>query len=527
MATGVTPQVAPGETLSEGTGSVTAGGASAPRDPRTGRASTAQAPAPGTSPAGPAPAGLARLFDRAYWTTPRRVRALTAAALAALLLFAGVGYTVLSGARNSVDAIGHHAAPQAERASDLYFALSDLDAQAANLLLVGADEADFAKRKAVMDAYDQRRAQADADLEQATEALSGDPAGRKAVQGELDALGQYEALVARSDLQESTAKSLPGKPAADALYSYQQATDLLRSQLLPDADQVANANAATVESSYTSQRGDLGSGWWWLLVTGLLALVLLAALQRTLTVRYRRLISPPLIAALLLAVIGLGYGLSLASGTSDRLHTAKVDAYDSVIALSRAKAVAYDSNADESRWLSDPSRAATYSQAFFDKSQQIVQLDHTDQAGYLAALTRAVSAHQASPSNVGFGGFLGDEEHNITFPGERQAADQVLREFQTYQQDDRQIRALQGQGRLTDAIAFDTGTAVGQSDGDFAKLSDAFDQVIAINQHAFDQAVQQSDDDLGATATIACALLLAGALALTVLAVRPRLREYR
>lgn len=527
MATGVTPQVAPGEIRSERTGSVTAGGASAPRAPRTGRSSNAGAPAPRTAAAGPAPAGLARLFHRAFWTTPRRVRALTAAALAALLLFAGVGYTVLSGARDSVDAIGHHAAPQAERASDLYFALGDLDAQAANLLLVGADEADFAKRKAVEDTYDQRRSQADTDLEQATEALSGDAAGRKAVQDELDALGQYEALVARSDLQETTAKALPGKPSADALSSYQQATDLLRSQLLPDADQVANANAAVVTSSYTSQRSALGSGWWWLLGTGLLALGLLGALQRTLAVRYRRLISPPLVAALLLGAVGLGYVLSLVSDTGDRLHTAKADAYDSVIALSRAKAVAYDSNADESRWLSDPSRAGSYAQAFFDKSQQVVQLDHTDPAGYLTALTRAVGAHQASAATVGFGGFLGDEERNITFPGEQQAADQVLSEFRTYQQDDHQIRVLQGQGRLADAIAFDTGTAVGQSDGDFSKLSDAFDQVIAINQNAFDRAVRQSDDALGAGAATVCALLLAGALALTVLAVRPRLREYR
>ncbi|WP_329564891.1 hypothetical protein [Kitasatospora sp. NBC_01266] len=494
---------------------------------RTSSVATKGASASRTSPARPAPTGFGRLRTRAYWTTPRRVRALTAAALAAVLLFAGVAFTVLSGARDSVDAIGHHSAPQAERASDLYFALSDLDAQAANLLLVGADEADFAKRKAIQDTYDQRRSQADADLEQATEALSGDPAGRQAVQAELDGLGQYEALVARSDLQESNAESLPGKPSPDALSSYQQATDLLRSQLLPNADLVANANAAKVGGTYTSQRADLDSGWWWLLVTGLLALAALGALQRTLTVRYRRLISPPLVAALLVTVIGLGYGLSLVSGTEDRLHNAKANAYDSVIALSRAKAVAYDSNADESRWLSDPSRADTYQQSFFDKTQQIVKLDNTTLGTYNAALDKAIAAHQASAADVTFGGYLGDEERNITFPGEQQAADQVLADFRTYQQDDRKIRQLAQQGHLADAIAFDTGTAAGQSDGDFSQLSDAFDKVVAINQQAFDSSIQQSDSALGVGAAVSCALLLAGALALTVLAVRPRLREYR
>ncbi|MGF1430501.1 hypothetical protein, partial [Kitasatospora sp. LaBMicrA B282] len=480
-------------------------------------------PAPVRLPAG----GLARLRSRAYWNTPRRVRALTAAAIAALLLFAGVAWTVLGGARDSVDAIGHHSAPQAERASDLYFALSDLDAQAANLLLVGGDDADAAKRMAVQDTYDQRRAQADTDLEQATEALSGDPAGRKAVQGELDGLGRYEALVARSDLQESTAKSLPGKPSADALATYQQATDLLRSTLLPDADQVANANAANVNGTYRAQTDALGSGWWWLLLTGLLALLLLAALQRTLTVRYRRLISPPLVAALLLTVVGLGYGLSLVSATKDHLHTAKVDAYDSVIALGRAKAVAYDSNADESRWLSDPGRADGYQQAFLTKTQQVADFSGATLDDYNDRLGQAITAHQGAGHPVSFGGFLGDEERNITFPGEQQAADRVLADWLTYQQDDRKIRQFQQDGKLNQAIAFDTGTAVGQSDGDFSKLSDDFDQVIGINQKAFDQAVQQSDDALGTGAGVAAGLLLAGALALTVLAVRPRLREYR
>ncbi|MCX4748415.1 hypothetical protein OG455_23345 [Kitasatospora sp. NBC_01287] len=526
MATGVRPPVAPGKGSSERTGPAAAD----PPGPRTHRAAASSgtaAPTARTSPARSAPTGLARLLTRAYWTTPRRVRALTAAALAAVLLFAGVAWTVLSGARASVDVIGHRAAPQAERASDLYFALGDLDAQAANLLLVGADEADYAKRSVVHDAYDQRRAQADGDLEAATEALAGDGAGRKAVQDELDALGRYEALVARSDLQESTAKALPGKPPADALASYQQATDLLRSQLLPDADQVADANAAKVAAAYGAQRSDLGSGWWWLLLTGLLALGALAALQRTLAVRYRRTISPPLVAAALLAVIGLGYGLSLASDTRDRLHTATVDAYDSVLALSRAKAVAYDSNADESRWLSDPSRADSYQQAFLDKSRQVVKLDGSTLASYDAALDTAIADHQASAAKVDFGGYLGDEERNITFPGEQQAADQVLADFRTYQQDDRTIRTLAQQGRLGDAIAFDTGTAAGQSDGDFSKLSDAFDRVVAINQQAFDSSIADSDAALGTGAVVACGLLLAGALALTLLAVRPRLREYR
>jgi hypothetical protein len=470
-----------------------------------------------------APSRLRRL---AFGSTPARVRTLTGGALLALLAFAAVAATVLGGARDSVDEIGHHAAPQAERAADLSFALSDMDAQAANLLLVGSDPDHFAQRATARQAYDQRRAQADADLEQAAEAAGGDPAAHKAVNTVLDSLGQYEALVARSDLQESAAKAAPGQPAPDALTSYQQATDLLGSTLLPAADQVASVNESTVQTAYDDQRSALAAGTWWLLLTGLAALGLLGRLQYTLTTRYRRLVSPPLAAAGLLAVIALGYALSLASATGDRLHTAKAEAFDSVLSIGTARLVAYDSNADESRYLVDPSRAAAYERDFMDKSQRIVGLDGTTITTYDGALDKAVGDYRANRT-VGFKGYLADELNNVTFPGEQAAAEQVLVDYQTYQKDDRTIRSLKTGGQLAQAVAFDTGTGAHQSDADFNQLSGDFDKVIAINQAAFDQAVQRGDDDLATSTTVVFAVLLAGALALTGLAVRPRLREFR
>ncbi|MCC9310739.1 hypothetical protein LN042_27340 [Kitasatospora sp. RB6PN24] len=509
--------VAPGEGRSEGT------------DPEAGDATAAPRAAVR------AVAGGLFLLDRlqrmraaGYWTTPRRVRALTAAVLAALLLVIGLTASLLTGARDGVDEIGHRTAPQAERAADLYFALSDMDAQAANLLLVGSDAQHTGQRDGAHAGYEQRRAQADSDLEQATEAVGGSTAARRAARDELDALGQYEGLVARMDEQEGTAEAAPGRPPAAALDTYRQATDLLRSKLLPGADQVAESNAATVDQRYAQERSALGDGFWELLGSGLLALVVLAVLQRTLAVRYRRLVSPPLLLAAVLTLAGTVWAVTLTSGTSDRLHTAKADAYDSVLALGRARAVAYDSNADESRWLLDPERASRYQQSFLDKSQQIVGFDGlADYSGYLPKLSAAVDAHHSSAAAVDFHGYLGDELRNITFPGEQQAADKLLDDYQTYQQDDAELRDLDRQGRLADAIAFDTGTHQGQSDGDFTALSNDFDRVVGINQQAFDHAVGQSDDELGAGSAVGLGVLGAGALVLVVLAVRPRLREYR
>ncbi|MDH6706701.1 hypothetical protein P3T27_003428 [Kitasatospora sp. MAA19] len=498
-------------------------------------------PAARPAPAGPPraphripPGALARLGQgaravgsRAYWTTPRLVRGLTALSLATLLGLGATATTVLGGARDGTDTIGHQAAPQATRAADLYFALSDMDAQAANLLLVGADPDYTTLRKQTLDTYEQRRAQADNDLQQAAQAAAADPAGQRAVQQVLGRLGSYEALVARAQLLEEQAKAPAGQPSPAALDAYRQATDLLRQQLLPAADQVTAANEATVEQVYTEHRDALGSGWWWLLAVGLVALAALLGLQRALAVRYRRVVNPALAGVTLLTGVALAIGLHLVSRADDHLVTAKSNAYDSVIALSRARAVAFDMNADESRYLTDPSRAVAYEQSFLDKTQAIAHLDGATLAGYNAQLAAAAARHRADHAAVPFGGYLGTELRNITFPGEQDAADRVLTAFQQYQQDDRKIRELRDAGRLKEAVTLNTGLSQGQSNYDFDQLSTAIGDTIAVNATAMDSALAATDGDLDATTEALAAGALAAALALTALGVRPRLREYR
>ncbi|GAA3024069.1 hypothetical protein GCM10020229_39240 [Kitasatospora albolonga] len=455
------------------------------------------------------------------------LRALTALCLVAVLALAAAAATVLAGSRGGIDTIGRRAAPQAVRAADLSFALSDMDAQAANLLLIGADPDYTALRRQTLDTYEQRRTQADEDLQRAAEAAVADPAGQLAVRTVLGELGRYEALVARAQLLADQAGAPAGQPSAETLEAYRQATDLLRQELLPAAGQVTAANAATVDRTYTEQRGALAAGRWWLLATGLTALVSLAAMQRVLVVRFRRLVNPPLAAVTLLVVLALSTALGLATRAGHHLVVAKSNAYDSVIALSQARAVAYDMNADESRYLADPARAAAYEQSFLDKTQAFARLDGATLADYGSRLATAADAHRADHSAVPFGGFLGAELRNITFPGEQDAAEKVLTAFQAYQRDDRKIRELRGQGRLKEAVTFNTGTAPGQSNADFIRLSDALGEVLTINQQALDRAVRDADDDLGTGIATAGAAVLAGIFVLILLGVRPRLREYR
>ncbi|MFD8781100.1 hypothetical protein [Kitasatospora sp. NPDC059599] len=500
-----------------------------------------QAPEVASEGADPAPRGaparsggfgglgrrLRTVGSRAHWTTPRLVRGLTALSLATLLGLGATATVVLAGARDGTDAIGHRAAPQATRAADLYFALSDMDAQAADLLLVGADPDYTTLRKQTLDTYEQRRAQADDDLQQAARAAADDPAGQRAVRLVLDRLGSYEALVARAQLLEDQAGAPAGQPSPAALEAYRQATDLLRQQLLPAADRVTVANDASVERVYQQQRDALGSGWWWLLAVGLVTLSALLGLQRALALRFRRVVNPALAAVTLLTGVALVIGLNLTGRAEDHLVTAKSNAYDSVAALSRARAVAFDMNADESRYLIDPARAAAYEQTFVEQTQAIARIEGATLADYNTRLADAAARHRADHAVIPFGGYLGSELHNITFPGERDAAEHVLDTFQQYQLTDRKIRELRAAGKVKEAVTLDTGLSKGQSNYDFEQLGNAIGDTIAINSGAMDRAVAETDGDLDGTTAALAAGALAVALALTAIGVRPRLREYR
>ncbi|CAN3985253.1 hypothetical protein KPATCC21470_7985 [Kitasatospora purpeofusca] len=109
---------------------------------------------------------------------------------------------------------------------------------------------------------------------------------------------------------------------------------------------------------------------------------------------------------------------------------------------------AYDLNADESRYLTDPARAAAYEQSFFDRTQSFARVGGATLGSCNSELAALANTHRADHAAVGFGGFLGDELRNITFAGEQEEAERVLAAFQAYQQDDRKIRQFNAQGRL-------------------------------------------------------------------------------
>ncbi|GAA5190276.1 hypothetical protein GCM10023322_45060 [Rugosimonospora acidiphila] len=473
----------------------------------------------------PVPLASGRQRRGAGGRAPVRIRQLAAAAALGTLALAVLLTVEIGQERDGLATIADRSAPEVVATSDLYFALNDMDAQVANVLLVGDQQNLGLSRTQALNLYEQRRRQADQDVQRAASAAA-DPVSRQALDSVLDDLGSYEALAAQTILLDQQAPHAAGRPSTTTLARYRQATDLLKGQLLPAAQRLNDAHARTLDSTYRAQYAGLGRDRTLVIAVGAVALAVLLALQVYLTRRFRRLVNPALAAATVLAAIGLAAGAGLLSGERTHLRVAKQDAFDSIMALTRARAISYDANADESRYLVDPGRADQYQQSFLAKSQQLVALPGATLGTWNPDLAGALSAYQRDHHDIGWGGLFGTEFHNVTFSGEGAQAETTLLRLQSYELDDRRIRALAADGRLDDAIALDTSYASGGSDFAFDQYDKSLAALIAINQHAFDGAIAAGRHGLnGWTAYpwVGCGLVLT----LLVAGVRPRLSEYR
>jgi hypothetical protein len=485
----------------------------------------ARPPAPAAQQqAGTTSSGVLRRLRRR--TTPDSIRALTAAAAAVSIVLGVLIAVIFASVSSGLQLIGHQAAPEVVATTNLYFHLNDMDAQVANVLLVGDRSGLGIDRQQAQKIYASDEAQADKALQQAAAVAGTSPAAQRALRSVLDGLGKYEGLAAEAMYIDGAAASSPGRPPAAALDLYRQATDQMRDAILPAARGLTSVNAAALTTAYQARRSTALSGAVGVAITGLALLAFLIALQFFLAVRCRRLLNPALAAATLISLVLPIVAVTALSAQASHLRVAKVEAFNSILALSQARAVSYDANADESRFLVDPGRAAMYQQSFLAKSQQIVDLGDVGIFQYDAALARAIDAYHASHSDVTFGGYLGAEFRNITFPGERAAAQKTLAAYQVYERDDRHIRALNRAGNLSGAIAFDTSYARGNSNYAFEQYDKALVSVIGINQRAFAAAIQAGQQGVRGWTGLIPAGAVVLIIILVVAGVRPRLAEY-
>ena len=481
-------------------------------------------------------AGLRGLTHRMLDQTPRRligagvVLGVLAAALVGVLI-AGTG-----AARGGLSSMAASTG-EVDATNDLYFRLNDMDAQAADALLVGfhptIEVPASVNAAASVSTYERDRAAADRDLQK----IAANPALAEAYARLLDALGGYEALIGQAFyIDQGDRAQSPATPPTQALSAYQRASSMMHSDVLPIASTITTTDSSRVNGQYAADRGDARTYAVLALVAGLVVLVALAATNRYVARRFRRLLTPALAGAAVLTLAAAGAGAGVLLHEAGQFKLAKQDAFDSINALTRARAVSYDANADESRWLLD--HTAALQDSFFAKVSQVAAVPGMGAAAaaaapdaYYAGLKSAAAhlsldAEANSVAHVEVGGFLGTELNNVTFATEAQGAAATLTDFEVYVQDDAVIRGDVNRGDLAGAVAFDVGTQAGQSNYAYYQYDQALTRIIAINESAFTGAIATGRADLGIWVWLPYA---AGALLLVLVgtALYPRLREYR
>ena len=440
------------------------------------------------------------------WTTPNLLRvALAGCGIGAFLLFAVVALAV-SQRRTALKTIGTDSAPSILAAQSIRAYLADMDANAANELV--------AKPGQNMDAvhtYSARRLKVTDSLITAAQNITFGDAERKPLVTLENGLADYErAMTQARDFHER------GDPAM--LAAYRQADDILHKTLFPAVDALDKVNNDALTTEYAGQNaGALASFLLTLLAGGLLLAVQIST-QLFLTRRMRRTFNPALLAATVLTAWYLLHTLSSFTTVKNHIKVAKEDAFDSVRALWQTRAVAYDANADESRWLLDRPQASNYAGDFHDKAIKISSLP----AGGADAVAQTYLNNQKSTT---FKGLLADELNNITFPGEREAAVAALQSWERYLAIDTKLRALENAGKHSEAIALCIGNDPGESNWAYNQFDTALDKTLEINQKEFDQNMKAGTALLQSYDLLNPAILLFS-IVLTVAGLMPRLREY-
>jgi hypothetical protein len=427
--------------------------------------------------------------------------------LAALLLL--VGGLMLEGAHLALKTVGKDTAPSIIAAQEISSALADLDANAANYLLGTKVHQDAATAT-----VEKQRIVVTNGIVAAAKNITYD-AEYEPIRKLADQLGRYLELYGQMKYRKDTGD------AAGALQIYTSATDLVHQEMLPAAAALDKVNFDSLKTEYDKQRRNSEGAE---IVAGLIAAVLgfvLIRAQIFLARRMRRMFNLPLLGATAVtAAFGIYLVISIADARED-LRVAKEDAFDSIHALWQARAVAYDANGDESRYLFFPGpRSVAFDQAYKDKVKKLATMPQPEpfiMTG-LAKLTK-----EAVPS--AYKGYFAEELRNLTFAGEGQAALEMVRAFAAYDKIDTKIRALELGGKHADAVDLCIGTGDQKSNAAFDRFDAALLKVIDINRKQFDTTIQNGDSALSTAAKVLplASLLIA---VLSLLGLRPRLREY-
>jgi len=433
------------------------------------------------------------------------------------LLVALAGLKTFWAYGNVVQTIGRDSVPSIVAAEKIRTQLADAHTAIVNVFLTREQDDAGPSREA----YRKSMASADESLVAAAQNITYGDEERLPILTALSKLAQYQRLIGMADEARAheSQHEAQNEGAADGrdVALLARADALMREQILPAVVALDRANFAHVDAAFTEGRH---SARQWL--TGFVAFAIVLGIvmletQLKLFASFRRILNLPMAAGMALFGVALMVFGTQAAAILSEIRLAKEDAFDSVHALSKAKAVAYSANAQESVYLllHDKSAKARQTDLFNEATSQIFS-GKVEDAKHLPGDWKTLKGQ----------GLLGDELANITFDGEDKAASDTLGGWLQYVQIDRQIRALEESGKHDAAVALCVGTQPMQSDWAFSNFMKSLDATLEINQRQFDAAIERAFGDASWLWMLLIVILLAPIVG-TVIGLQMRLAEFR
>lgn len=434
-------------------------------------------------------------------TTPGQLMGALATCILATLIAAVCAYYAYSDVRHAVQTVGRDTVPSIVAAEHINATLADANANVVNALLTKEAETGPSWKT-----YRDEMRQVQDQLITATQNITYGDAERKPIFTMMTRIGEYEYTVGKAR----------AKLSSDSTADFLAANRNMRDVILPAGAALDQANFSHLDETYIAHRAH---AWvqksLFYLFMAIMAGVLVAT-QLFLFRRTHRLVNPGILAATVLLIAFALYAAGTLGTVEDTLVSAKQDAFDSIHALWKARATAFDANADESLYLLYHGDKENQAKATSDFKAK-------------AALLSDVAPEEALVLNSAgkrFGGFLGAELANITFEGEKEAATQALKEWAGYTRIDGDIRLLEQQGEHQKAIELNIGTKQGQSNWQFDRFNKALGETLDINQKEFDQKIASAFSRLNVFPYVLVVWLVA-VIAASIVGMKPRLDEYR
>lgn len=139
------------------------------------------------------PGCTSRRPDILRWQTrPGRVRGMAAAAVLSTVFLGLITAAICGSVADGLRLIGQQSEPEVLATTDLYFRLGDMDAQVANVLLVGGQRGLGIDRQQAQAIYEQDRVQADQDLQRAAVVAGSVPSAQQSLRSVLVRSGQFQ-----------------------------------------------------------------------------------------------------------------------------------------------------------------------------------------------------------------------------------------------------------------------------------------------------------------------------------------------